>query len=265
MYDIHVHSSFSPDSESGITEYLKRIDEGRLKGIGFAEHLDFLPECGALGFLDYPSYKKEVGRHRENGYQIFAGAEVDYATRVVPEILERLKQETYDYTICSIHMVQGKSLSDRNIDDLVNKDSFRTIVSEYYKELKEGLRIEAFDVIGHIGVFKRYIEAEFYIEHNLKPWLDELDFEAARICADSNKIIEVNTSGLFATVQSVVPGELFLREYYNMGGRTISLSSDAHNAVHAGRGFDIAVSLLKSIGFDYLYLPWDKENPIKIP
>ena len=87
FFDTHVHSKFSPDGNSDIEEYMTLIDEGKLQGIGFAEHLDFLPECGAYGFLDYNAFINKINSFKEKGYEIFAGAEIDYAKSVEDAIL----------------------------------------------------------------------------------------------------------------------------------------------------------------------------------
>jgi histidinol-phosphatase (PHP family) len=262
-FDCHVHSKFSPDGCSRIGEYCIWVDEGRLKSIGFAEHLDFLPECGAYGFLNYKRYMDEIKKYKELGYSFYAGAEIDYDKCVEDDILKRLYKERYDYTICSIHMVKGVSVSDREIGHFYNRKVFDTMIQGYYEQLKFALKVEKFDAIGHIGVYKRYLQDDFY-DTKLKSRINELDLEVARLCSASNKIVEVNTSGLFAASRSTIPDIFFLKEYYNNGGRKVCMSSDAHNAKDAGRGFEIVKDMLLDIGFDQIYLPWDKENGIQL-
>lgn len=264
MYDAHVHSTFSPDGSSSLEEYSKLIDKGFVKGIGFAEHLDFMPECGAYGFLKYDSYLDAVNVYKKKGYEFYSGAEVDYAKKVEYEIINTLSHNHYDYTICSVHMIDGKSVSDKNIDYFSNRQIFSGTVENYYKELHSSTSVTEFDVIGHIGVYKRYLENDFLVKYNLKQRIDELEHLLAHACAVSDKIVEVNTSGLFSVCASTIPDNTFLRLYYDYGGRMVCVGSDAHNAAHVARGFDIAVKNLKDIGFRYIFQPWNKEKPIKI-
>lgn len=254
-YDCHVHSTFSPDGSSNIGEYCRWVDEGKLGTVGFAEHLDFLPVCGAYGFLNYKEYINAIQRFRDKGYDFYAGAEVDYVKRVEEDIKKRLAQEQYDFTICSIHTVNERSVSDREIDYFYDRSSFLSLLEGYYSELKWGLAVEEFDVIGHIGVYRRYLEDSFY-DVNLRKLIEDFEFETARLCAQSHKIVEVNSSGLFATMASSVPDLSFLNNYYALGGRRVCMSSDAHNAQNAGRGFDRIRELLLQVGFEYLHLPW---------
>lgn len=264
-YDTHVHTTFSPDGQSPIEDYIAAIDSGRARGIGFTEHLDFLPECGAYRYLDTDNYFKKIQRYREMGYELYAGAEVDYAESVGQEILDTLEQKHFDYTICSIHMINGFSISDgRHTEAFAEVESARDIVEKYYRELISGIRVKEFDVIGHIGIFKRGLEKDHFEKNGLKGRLDELNDETARICAASGKILEVNSSGLFSTIEAPLPDSDFLKAYFQYGGRTVSMGSDAHNVANLCRGFEKVAEILKAVGFKYTFLPWDRENGIKL-
>lgn len=254
-YDCHVHSTFSPDGSSVIGEYCRWIDQGKLAAIGFAEHLDFLPECGAYGFLEYDRYINTINDYKRQGYRLYAGVEIDYAKCVEEDIKRRIRAERYDFTICSIHTVNGLSVSDREIGHFRERNSFLSLLEGYYHELKHSLAVAEFDVIGHIGVYRRYLEASFYNE-GIRKLIDDFEWEAAKLCAESQKIIEVNSSGLFAVMADTAPDTGFLAQYYDFGGRRVCMSSDAHQVQNAGRGFDILRGKLLGIGFTHLHLPW---------
>jgi histidinol-phosphatase (PHP family) len=265
MYDTHVHSTFSPDGQSSVEEYSKLVDKGIVKGLGFAEHLDFLPECGAYGFLDYDLYSSTINKYKEKGYEFYLGAEVDYANRVEGEIIEKLKKQHYDYTICSVHMIQGFSVSDKKgLENFYDANTFKYILGNYYDEVNLSLHVEQIDVIGHIGIYKRHLDSSFISNHVHKDLIKELDLNLAKECARSGKIIEVNSSGLFAKMGSTIPNAEFLKTYYENGGSTISIGSDAHDASDAARGFEQLKQILREIGFKYTVLPWNREKEYKL-
>lgn len=264
-YDTHVHSTFSPDGKSGIQEYAALIDAGKLKGIGFTEHLDFMPECGAFYYLDYSLYTASINKYRAKGYEFYIGAEVDYGKKVEEDIKARLQEEAYDYTICSVHMANGISVSDVSSPEYFEScDSFRDVLELYYRELEYSLRFNKADVIGHIGIYKRHLRPEFYERFSIKDYIRDMDDQLARSCALSDKIIEVNTSGLFSASGTQIPDEQFLKQYFLYGGRNISIGSDAHSATHAGRGIGEVSEMLGSMGFEYCFLPWDRQNPVRL-
>jgi histidinol-phosphatase (PHP family) len=246
-------------------EYIKLIEKGQIEGIGFAEHLEFLPECGAYKFLDYNSYISEIKRYEQEGFKIYAGAEVDYVRDIETEILEELQIKSFDYTICSVHMVKGSAVSDKkDVSRYEDINTFSDVLDIYYNEISSSLKVKEFDVIGHVGIYKRYLSPDFFEDHILADKIEELDNEAARLCALSGKILEINSSGLFFESASPLPDFKFLKKYYDYGGRIVSVGSDAHNVLHTARGFNIVFEMLSEIGIKYIYLPWDVENPIKI-
>lgn len=265
MYDTHVHTAFSKDGISAVEDYIGLLDRKKIEGIGFAEHVDFMPECGSYGFFDYETYMTAIRKYQDDGYQLHAGAEIDYAKSVEEEILRHLKQKAYEYTICSVHMIDGVSISDgKNVERFLGEDSFVDMIEKYYREVKHSVKVKNFDVIGHINIYKRYMAEKYLHGMRILRLVEEMDYELAKICALSGKILEVNTSGIFSPLASILPETSFLKNYYGFGGRLISIGSDAHTAAHVGRGFKEAMLLLRDIGFNYIFLPWDRENPVRI-
>ncbi len=265
MYDTHIHSTFSHDGISKLEEYKNVIDKGIVKGIGFTEHRDFMPGCGGYGTFQYQSYAAAIKAFRENGYEFHSGAEIDYAKQVEEEIFAALARESYEYIICSVHTIDGVSLSVKGAMEGFNGlEGSAAVLDRYYSEVNHSLRVEQFDVIGHIGIYRRYLEKDYLDKSSLYAGIAEMENELAKACAVSDKIIEVNSSGLFSQSESLYASETFLRTYFMHGGRMISLGSDAHRADDVAKGFTGAIKTLLEIGFQYLYLPWDRENPIKI-
>lgn len=265
IYDTHVHTTFSSDGISDLEAYALSAGKGIVNGIGFAEHVDFLPECGSYGFIEPAAYIKAVEEYRNKGYEFFAGAEIDYARQVEPEILQNLKKYNYAFTICSVHLVDHITVSNKvSMPAIRDRQLLRKLILGYYKELESCLKVPEFDVIGHIGVYMRYLGRDFHENLELVNEINEIENEIALLCAKSGKIVEVNTSGLYSPLSATVPGANFLKAYYRCGGRNVSVGSDAHCAEHVARGFETAFELLRQLGFKYILLPWDREKPLML-
>lgn len=262
FYDMHVHSTYSSDGQSSLEEY------AALSGgphIGFAEHVDFLPECGSYGYMDPNEYMAAIRSLRESGCDFYAGAEIDYVKQAEDQIISHLKEYDYDYTICSVHMVDGLSISDRKFPpEGADMSLFLDVAGKYYRELEYGIRAGAFDVVGHVGVFARYLPGEIRNDRRLAALMREAELETARLCAASGMIVEVNTSGLFSPLACTLPGPEFLKNYHAFGGRLVCVGSDAHRAADTGRGLGEGAAKLKAAGFQYLTLPWDREHRVKL-
>lgn len=265
MFDMHVHSNFSHDGKSSLGEYGAVVNDRGLQAIGFAEHVDYFPGASGYGVFDYKAYIDEVEKFKQMGYGFYAGAEVGFLLKEKDLILGELRKHKFDFAICSVHRSLGYSLStNKSVEYFKDTALFRSIVGNYYSDVTASLEIEDFDAIGHIGIFRRYLEDSLISGNGMKREIAEMEDELARQCALSGKIIEANTSGLLSPYASTYPGTGFFKAYFGYGGRRVSIGSDAHSAAKLGMGFEQTKEMLKSIGFRYLYLPWKDGEGISL-
>lgn len=263
-FDSHVHTTYSPDGKDPMAAFATLIDQGVADGIGFAEHYDFLPICGAWEYLDEARYLAEVADWRSRGYAFFAGVEVDYVHKVEDDIRRKLQQFPFDFVIGSIHTLDPWTISDREIEHFYDDAIFEQILTEYAAEFTASLAVPEFDVIGHPGVFQRHLDERFFAGKPWKSRIHELEDELAAHAARSGKLIEVNTSGLFSVLRQSCATPFFLERYRAHGGRLITLASDSHAAAHLRRGFAEVAPLLCSLGLNEISLPWDREHPVAL-
>lgn len=267
MYDTHVHSFFSHDGKSTIEEYANELQMTNLEGIGFTEHLDFLPEAGGYGLFNYEAYSSAIKEFNNKGYNFKKGIELGYAEHIERDIIDGIKDMEFDYIIGAVHRINGYSLSTKRFYELVlqsDQSCYLLLIEKYYEAIAKSLKFKAFDVIAHIGVYKKWLTQEAANAPKTISLINDMEAELAHLCALSGKVVEVNTSSLFSDAKETMPNYSFIDRYYKCGGRLISISSDAHLAKNLGRGFDEAKIMLKSIGFNYLSLPWNLEMPVKI-
>ena len=263
-FDSHVHSRYSPDGQDDLAAFAARVDDGVADGIGFAEHYDFLPVCGAWNHLDEEGYLADVADWVSRGYAFFAGVEVDYCRKVEDDIRAKLNQFQFDFVIGSIHTLESGSVSDRLIDHFYDDAVFDRMLTEYAEEFTASLSVPEFDVIGHAGVFQRYLDDDFFAGKPWKARIRDLEEDLAARAARSGKLLEVNTSGLFSVMRRPCATPFFLECYRNHGGNEITLASDSHAAAHLRRGFPEVAPLLRSLGFSQIHLPWDREHPVPL-
>lgn len=262
-FDTHVHTTFSPDGRDGLEAYARRVDGGTLDGIGFTEHYEFFPESEARGFFREEDYFAAVAGWRDRGYPFFAGVEADWMPAYATEMKEHLNRHRFSHVIGSVHNLPSASVSGPDIGWTEVPTVFDRVLQEYYDQVASSLAVDEFDVIGHVGVWGRHLGPEF----GAGPWrprVEELEDALAVLLARSDKLLEVNTSGLFCARKAPCAGAFLLERYRVQGGRTLSLGSDAHSAADLGRGFREAAEQIARLGFDRVYLPWDRENPVPL-
>lgn len=69
----------------------------------------------------------------------------------------------------------------------------------------------------------------------------------------------------YGTLNDFMPSKEILKKYYKMGGRLITMASDAHIAENASNNFEKAIKAIKEIGFENIcYFQNRKVNKIKI-
>ena len=76
-----------------------------------------------------------------------------------------------------------------------------------------------------------------------------------------DKGIELNTSGFRYGLGSPHPNIEILKRYKELGGKIITLGSDAHKAEDLASHFDIAQDILRDVGFKEVAV-YRKRKPI---
>ena len=106
----------------------------------------------------------------------------------------------------------------------------------------------------------RYIIGRFGETVDLSRYDQQID-DILQELIRTKRALEVNTSGFGTAYDRLLPDTDILERYYAMGGRLITLASDAHTADRPGIGFDAAVQKLKAIGFSHA-CDFEKRKPI---
>ena len=78
------------------------------------------------------------------------------------------------------------------------------------------------------------------------------------------KALELNTSGLRQKIGRTLPDLPLLRRYRELGGRLVTLGSDAHRTEDLAKGIDGGMELLKEAGFGEFAL-YVKRQPVLLP
>ena len=120
-----------------------------------------------------------------------------------------------------------------------------------------------FDVLAHITYPLRYIIGDYGRKVNLDRYqqlIDQLFYTIIR----KGIALEVNTSGLRQKIASTLPDEALLRRYYGLGGRLVTIDSDAHRLRDMAFGITETEEMLRKIGFTELV--WiDQRRMQKMP
>lgn len=247
MIDYHVHTSFSGDCEETMEQTVKTAI---LKGgteICFTDHLDYDYPTEENFKFDSVAFKQEFDRIKDKyGHDISMkmGIEVGLQAHVINETREFLKGFEADFVLCSFHVA--------DYQDMYNGDFYNNRTSEdawltYFNDVKKVLHdFKDYSVVGHLDIPKRYNEKARQVSLDS---YSEILTEVLNLIIKDNKGIEVNMSGLRTDQNETLPSREILELYFELGGRNITIGSDAHYHQDVYSHYHQVIEMLKDIGF----------------
>jgi histidinol-phosphatase (PHP family) len=252
--DAHLHTDLSPDSDVPIDVYAADALARGIAELAITDHVDFEPGAPAFAYSTFADRERVVRQAAERwgpqGVTIRFGVEITYDRTWEADIRDHLARHAYDFAIGSVHDRVQSPYSRGSIAGWVAGRSLAEIVAPAFDEVAAAARSGLFDTIGHIDVVKRY----------LFPHVTPADLAAAPelyepillALVESGTALEVNTSGLRHPVLETYPSAAIVARYHELGGRRLTIGSDAHRAEHFAFGLPEGYATARDSGFDHL-------------
>ena len=240
MFDSHVHTTFSADSQMKASEAIAKASNLNL-GVVFTEHFDYgvVNDDGEFTF-DPQAYMNEYKNLR--GDKVRLGVEVGLRklARVANE--KFLRQADFDLVIGSIHLVDDLDIYYPEF--YVGKDK-ATAYRKYFEQMEAEAAVSDFDVLGHIDYICRAAPYD-NPEIDYPTFTAEID-EVLKIIVERGKVLELNTRRFnnIRAVEELVP---IYKKYRSLGGRFVTIGSDAHKVSAVGNYFTRAVEFTRELG-----------------
>lgn len=251
LWDTHMHSQFSGDSQAPQEDMIHAAMEKGLRGICFTDHLDIdYPDDPDLFLLDLPNYAASVQALSEKYKDIFPvrfGIELGLQPHLAALHSDILSQYPFDFVIGSSHVVHGV---DPYFSDFCTGRTEEEAYREYFESILENIKaFDEFDVYGHIDYVVRYGPTKNKNYH----WTQYQDIidEILKQLIQKGKGIEINTGGFKYDLGHPNPTEEIIHHYRELGGEIITIGADAHKPEHVGFDFEKIPGILKDAGFDY--------------
>ena len=216
--------------------------------------MDFDPTMPAYGFASFADRERDVRaaaeRWADRGLAVRFGVEVTYERRYEDEIRGWLRRHPHDYVIGSVHVSARSPYKAGRVAGFVAGRSLAEIVEPYFDEVIGAARSGLFDTLGHLDFMKRY----------LVPLVQPADLAAApelyepvlRALIEGGTALEVNASGLRQLPRETYPSAAIVRRYRELGGRNVTIGSDAHRTEWFSYGLRQAYRHATGAGFEAL-------------
>ena len=251
MFDQHVHSSFSFDSNENLENYINVCNENDMIT---TEHLDF--ENPIINYedssIDYLKYIEEIeSLNAKYLNKFFSGIEIGYTPNSEKRIEDFLKDKKFNLKLLSIHQ--------NGIYDYmcVNKKIIRLeiLVKEYFELMIQALESSIeFNVLAHFEYGLRIIDISVIEFDNLASvFLNKI----IELIVKKEIAFEVNTKSIYKYKKENLYSYM-IEKYIKKGGRLFTLGSDAHNIREYAYKFDEVKKFLLSKKIKEIILFKDK-------
>ena len=244
MYDYHIHSTVSFDAkDTGLAMALAAKERG-LKEICFTDHIDYTPEMDMV--FDTAVYNAAYDNLEVPGLLIRRGMEFGLTPDNAGQLKTDLGRRHFDFVLGSVHLVEGLDVylepywADKTYDEAIRLHLETTL---------ECVRAhEDYDVLGHLTFIAKCganprKELLRYADH--KSIMDEIMLELVK----RGKGMELNTSGIDRCGGSLPTLDYFQR-FYDLGGRIVTVGSDAHDVARVGQyTHEMTAELKKIFGY----------------
>lgn len=249
MYDFHIHSKYSIDSESPMETIIESAIENKLVGICFTDHLDLESSKDKIDVdFNLNDYFKEIDKLKEiykDRIQILAGVEIGMQPHLKERYDEIITSKPFDFVLMSIHQVYEFDISfDKYLYSVNTLSGIRNYYTEMYKSLES---FDDFDVLGHLDYVDRYLPPNVC----LPPYdqYSDLVGKVLELLIAKGKGLEINTGSKRYGLDYFHPKIEILKKYKELGGKIITLGSDCHNGKDIGVYSNEVIQMLRSLGF----------------
>jgi histidinol-phosphatase (PHP family) len=250
--DAHLHTDLSPDSNVPIDVFAAAALERGIAELAITDHVDFDPTAPAYAFTSFEERERSVRmaaeRWAERGVAIRFGVEITWDRRWADDIRDHLARQAYDFVIGSVHVYADSPYAATEVARWVDGRSLPEIVAPYFEEVESAARSGLFDALGHLDFVKRYL-APHVTAADLAT-APELYEPILRALVDTGTALEINTSGLRQAADETYPSPAIVALYRSMGGRAVTIGSDAHRADAFAWGLSDGYEAASAAGFE---------------
>lgn len=261
--DCHTHTACSPDGADSAMMMCESAARLGLYCITVTDHC----ECNVYRSEGYDrSIRQSYSETRRAGavfrdrLRVFAGVEIGQPMQDPAAAEDALSSCSFDFALASVHNVRGKDdfcfldYQFENVDELLQR---------YFSEIMETIELGRFDSLAHLTYPWRYIEGEHGIAIDRKKWSGPID-EVLKLLIQKKKALEINTSGYRQRIGVSLPDFPVILRYRELGGKLVTLGSDAHRWADVSAGIERGMEMLRKAGFQH-FVVYENHEPSFLP
>ena len=214
-----------------------------------------------LANVNYPKYFEALNMYQKkyaSSISIKKGLEFGIQSITVDayEKLYASYQDDLDFILFSMHQVNNLEFWTQDFQKGKTQKEYN---DEYYKEIYQTMQMfHHYSCLAHLDLMARYDENGIYPFENEKDIIAEI----LKYVIRDGKGIEINTSSWKYGLKDTQPSRAILKLYKDLGGKIITVGSDAHETKYLASHIKDAYAILKNeIGINEI-CTFDHMQPI---
>ena len=256
--DIHIHTSFSTDCAEPMENQIKQAIALGLDTLCFTEHMDkdypSDPSREISGkpefWLDTDSYHDaylEMKDKYKDRIRLLWGVELGLQPHLFEWCREYVSRYDFDFIIGSVHTIDRR---DPYYPAFFEGRSEREAYEQYFEEMIEDINgFSDFDTLGHLDYVVRYGPNKNR-DYSYEKYSDHIE-PVLKLLIDKGIALEANSAGYRKGLGEPNPCKDVLLRYKELGGKLITIGSDAHTTSSMCNDFERLEALLLECGFRY--------------
>ncbi|MBQ8767968.1 MAG: histidinol-phosphatase HisJ family protein [Clostridia bacterium] len=264
IVDLHVHTDNSFDGNHSATFFCEKAELLDLRAVAFTDH------CEVDQFRGDSDYEKrifqaffEIAKVRSafrGKLLVLNGIELGQPAYDIETANDIVKRYDYDQIIGSVHNLRGGE--DFYFMENLSLPQAEKLLKEYFNAIIEMLEWGNFDVLAHLTYPLRYFYSKSNLDIDLNKFKNQIDDILLRT-AESEKSLEINTAALRQPLNKLSPEVDVIKRFKELGGKYVSVGSDAHYAEHLAADIDMAYNAALEAGFDSITF-FEKRTPMQM-
>lgn len=242
--DCHLHTDNSFDSDTPAERQIDRAHELGIEYIAVTDHCDIL-EWSDADIARSNAQAAELNQKYDD-LTVLRGIELGEPLQNLEETAKALGLCEYDFILCSLHNIRGE-------EDFYylhpTAEQAQDLLTRYFAELLEMVQWNEFDSLAHMTYPLRYLVGRDGLDIDMTPHQPKIR-EILGTLAVNGKALEINTSGLRSEGGFLMPTVEYVKLFRELGGRYITLGSDAHVPEHMAIGMAEGIAAAKEAGFN---------------
>ncbi len=261
--DSHTHSECSFDGTDSVIMLCEQASALEMYSLTVTDHCECNEYFEKNVKEDITRSIMQISKARamyHDRLHVYTGIELGQPVQDAAAAKEVLSLTDYDFILGSLHNLKGEK--DFYFLEYTQENACQ-LLDRYFRELLELAEQNLFDCMSHLDYPLRYIIGNSGLNIDVTRYSEQLDAVLETIIKN-DKGIEINTSGLRQVIRRTLPDISVIRRFRELGGKYVTIGSDAHRWGDIGSGIETGLDMLLECGYTHFSV-YEKHCPKLLP